>query len=349
VDDALGLSGAIKAEPQGRQLVAGPMTGRLHPVARRRGFGWVLAALATGAALAVPPVSAEAAVTLGSALATEPTGAISCIDPMTNRGCLAVQDVLPGHDLVAPFDGVIVRWRVRLGDGTEAQSVRIRVVRRVDADTFTAISSGGLESVPAGAGTYTFPAQLAIRGGDQLAIEGDSGTVIEWLAPAPGGRSFQYFPTPADGVNTGAPTTYNDFEYTFNVDVEPDCDSDGRGDETQDSSLFGGGCPPQDRTLTLDANKSKVKKGKTVTFLGQVNSSGDEPSCESGQTVELQRKKPTQADFATFDQVPTYATGDFSAKEKVKKTFDYRVQVAETATCHGQASNTEKVKVKKKK
>jgi hypothetical protein len=33
----------------------------------------------------------------------------------------------------------------------------------------------------------------------------------------------------------------------------------------------------------------------------------------------------------------------------VKKTFEYRAQVPETATCAGQTSNTEKVKVKKQK
>jgi hypothetical protein len=36
-------------------------------------------------------------------------------------------------------------------------------------------------------------------------------------------------------------------------------------------------------------------------------------------------------------------------REKVKKTFQYRAQVAETATCLGGLSNTEKVKVKKRK
>jgi hypothetical protein len=73
-------------------------------------------------------------------------------------------------------------------------------------------------------------------------------------------------------------------------------------------------------------------------------------ACQSGQTVELQRKKPSQAaTFTTVEQLQTDAAGNFSAKEKVKKTFEYRAQVGETATCLGGVSNTEKVKVKKKR
>jgi hypothetical protein len=103
------------------------------------------------------------------------------------------------------------------------------------------------------------------------------------------------------------------------------------------------------RTLTLDANKNKVKKGKKVTLSSQVNEIVRQGPCESGQTVQLQRKKPSQASFTTVEQLQTNAAGNFTTKEKVKKTFQYRAQVGETATCAGQTSNTEKVKVKKKK
>jgi lysophospholipase L1-like esterase len=109
------------------------------------------------------------------------------------------------------------------------------------------------------------------------------------------------------------------------------------------------GCLPKAaRTLTLDANKNKVKKGKKVTLSGQLNATGRQGVCESGQTVALQRKRPKQTTFVTFTQDQTDAQGNFSLKKKVKKTFEYRAQVAETDACLGQTSNTEKVKVKKK-
>ena len=70
--------------------------------------------------------------------------------------------------------------------------------------------------------------------------------------------------------------------------------------------------------------------------------------CRSAQSVDLQRKRPSQTTFSTVEQLQTDVVGSFTAKKKVKKTFEYRAQVAETATCAGQVSNTEKVKVKRK-
>jgi hypothetical protein len=105
---------------------------------------------------------------------------------------------------------------------------------------------------------------------------------------------------------------------------------------------------PADRILTLDANKNRVKKGRMVTLTGRLTEIVRQ-ACQSGQTVDLQRKKPSQAAFTTVEQLHTDAAGSFSARKKVKKTFQYRAQVAETATCAAGTSNTEKVKVKKTK
>jgi hypothetical protein len=107
--------------------------------------------------------------------------------------------------------------------------------------------------------------------------------------------------------------------------------------------------PDQARTLTLDANKNKVKKGKKVTLTGRLTELARQGECQATQTVELQRKKPSQSTFTTIEQLQTDSAGSFSAKEKVKKTFEYRAQVPETATCGEALSNTEKVKVKMKK
>jgi subtilisin-like proprotein convertase family protein len=104
-----------------------------------------------------------------------------------------------------------------------------------------------------------------------------------------------------------------------------------------------------DRALSLDANKNKVKEGKKVVLSGRIDAPANEAACEPGQAVELQRSKPTQSAFATFEQLQTDAAGNFSTKRKVKKTFEYRAQVGETATCDDGLSNIEKVKVKKAK
>jgi hypothetical protein len=131
--------------------------------------------------------------------------------------------------------------------------------------------------------------------------------------------------------------------------VEPDCDQDGLGDFAQDPSIFGGSCPARARTVILDANKNKVKKRKKVRLSGQVTELVRAGECQSAQTVELQRKRPKKSTFKTVQQLVTDASGSFSTKRKVKETFQYRAEVDPTAGCNGGVSNTEKVKVKKKR
>jgi hypothetical protein len=118
---------------------------------------------------------------------------------------------------------------------------------------------------------------------------------------------------------------------------------------------------PTPRAVSFDASKAKggkkagkdpllaVRKGRKARFSGDVSAPQDVAGCESNQTVELQRKKPKQASFTAFDQLQTDAAGNFSTKEKIKKTFEYRAILVETAACDDAASGTEKVKAKKKR
>ena len=150
-------------------------------VVRRFSLASLLTVAALIASAAFAAKSSHAAVTLGSDPLPPPNNnAFVCMTDQNDRGCLFVNDLIPGRQLVSPIDGVIVRWRASLNSNTTAQSIRIRVVRRLDASHFTVISSGDLEPVPAGAGSYIFPAQLAIRSGEQVAGEADSGTGIAW-------------------------------------------------------------------------------------------------------------------------------------------------------------------------
>ena len=103
------------------------------------------------------------------------------------------------------------------------------------------------------------------------------------------------------------------------------------------------------RSLTLDASKNKVKRGKPVTLSGRISASGRQGPCEAGQAVELQRKRPKKATFTSFAQVQADAQGAFSLKWRLKRPFEFRAQVAEADACSGAQSNTEKVKVKKKR
>ena len=108
------------------------------------------------------------------------------------------------------------------------------------------------------------------------------------------------------------------------------------------------GPAPAARSISLDASKRKVTKGKKVRLSGQIDATTNESGCEASQTVELQRVKKGSA-FKTFTTDQTDAAGDFAKKVKVKRTFRYRAELDETAACEDAVSNTKKVKAKPKK
>jgi DNA-binding beta-propeller fold protein YncE len=103
-----------------------------------------------------------------------------------------------------------------------------------------------------------------------------------------------------------------------------------------------GGEAKADRSLTIDANKGKVEKGKKVTISGQIDAPSNESGCEAGQSVEIQAKGQTLA------SVKTSANGQFTLTRKMKRTLVFQAQVSESAICVGAASNEEKVRVKRR-
>jgi hypothetical protein len=309
----------------------------------------LLCAGVTGLLVLTALVSADAgraAVTIGPTdTAAPPNGLTGCgADPCTFTNLSAT-----GLTLTAPFDGVIVRWRIRTANATATW--RLRTLRQTTFD-FPELFTGGAASdeeqvVPGG--ERTFETRIPIASGDLIGVDGPASATAPLAFRSISGASNRRVNPPLDEGESRSATGFGGgFVGLFNADVEPDCDSDGFGDETQDPSLFGGNCPIRGRILTLDANKNKVKKGKTVILSGLVTELTRQGECQAVQTVDLQRKKPSQSTFTTVEQLQTDTGGNFSTKRKVKKTFEYRAQVPETATCAGQTSNTEKVKVRKK-
>jgi hypothetical protein len=256
----------------------------------------VRALVLLGLALAASGWAAEsigATVTLGSDLATKPEdGATNCPNALGSRGCIAVNGVVPGRELAAPFGGVIVRWHLRLGAETAAQEVRIRVLRPVGA-TFKVISTGPFESIPAGAGKHAFPAALPIAAGDEVGIEGEAGRKIEWMAGLTGAEALLFHPEGEilDGTELVSPITesgFSDAEIAFNVEVESDCDHDGLGDETQDSDTSS--CRPAPPPALGQPNAPSHclvpnLKGKT---LKAAKKRARKANCRIGQVKELE-------------------------------------------------------------
>jgi hypothetical protein len=94
----------------------------------------------------------------------------------------------------------------------------------------------------------------------------------------------------------------------------------------------------QTRSITLHANKKKVKQGKNVVLSGAVTS--PDPGCAAGQTVTIATQAGAVATAATA------ADGSYSAKLPVTKAATFQATVGTTAICDDATSAPTKVKVK---
>jgi hypothetical protein len=289
----------------------------------------------------VVPAPAGAATQIGEVFPPE-----SICGPMTpmNPPVTFLQTTSPGNQYAAPFEGVITSWSFLAS--ASPPDLKLKIARPTGGNNYTTIGESTFRIPDAQElNTYT-DVQIPVEGGDVIGFtvraNGDCGRTGPMMAAGYGTSNLdQDVPPGEEAEYTPVPL----IQESVAAGLEPDCDSDGAGDETQDASVAS--CHP--RALTLDANKNKVKKGKRVRLSGQLSEIGQGGSCVANQPVELQRKKPSKTEFTTVEQLQTNAAGGFSTKEKVKKTFEYRVQALETATCGAADSNTEKVKAKKPK
>jgi large repetitive protein len=114
--------------------------------------------------------------------------------------------------------------------------------------------------------------------------------------------------------------------------LEPDCDGDGFGDETQDSEIFSCDDSPPDTTILKGPQDKTKKKTATFEFSGSDARAiaGFECSldgaaftaCTSPHTVKVKKGKHTFSvravdDSANIDASP--ATDDWKVKRKKKK------------------------------
>ena len=298
-----------------------------------------------GAGVLCAPGAAFGAATIGGDTSTPAPGIAGC-SIITTESCTFVQDVDPTAPVTAPFDGVIVRWRVR-GNSFGAQE-SLRVVQAAGGVSYTGVATGPAETVLPGV-ENVFSASIPIQQGQGIGIDvpGAAGTPRIETRNVAGATNWSWYPTRLGDNETGARNgfTMND-QLALNATIEPDCDRDGLGDETQDDDLFS--CALHTRSVVTEVSKGKVRKGKKVVLSGEVSVPGNESRCEAGQTVELQRRKLAETSFTTFAQVQSDPAGVFSTKLKMKKTSIFRAVVTATPDCTAAESQPDSVKVKRK-
>ena len=237
-----------------------------------------LASVSIVAAVAAPSV-ASASVTIGGDIAV--TGAPIQCDPGGGTVCELAQLSLAGAQTEAPFNGVVVRWRVNGASGPLA----LRVLRAAVGFNHTFVSTSGL-ATPATTGVATFPTRQPINAGDHVGIEVGPSSKVSSSAPSPAGASAAVWPATPDG-SAAAPLVTGDAVFAYNADVEPDADGDGFGDETQDqcpaNASTPGPCPPAaplgttpapDTTppaLSASGRRAKLSKRGSVSFFVMSN------------------------------------------------------------------------------
>src|SRR5512144_924868 len=190
--------------------------------------------MAAFAALAAKP--SHAAVTIGSNLADDANEYLNCGG---TSSCTVRQRNLPASatasgGLVAPIDGVVVRWRIRVGDNTGP--VALRIIRFSVFPIGNTGAGTGPTEYPALNQISTYDVRLPISGGndvlpgDQVGIDccianfyafhrfsfGSGWTFDDWRPPL------------VDNAQPRRPDeSFGDVGLLINADIEPDCDADG--------------------------------------------------------------------------------------------------------------------------
>jgi hypothetical protein len=289
---------------------------------------WV--AVAVGLVGLAVPASAGAATQIGE---TFPPGGSSC-----GVAATVLQVGSPGNQYAAPEPGVITSWSFRASGALVPTGLKLKVGRPAGGNDFTIVGESPPKNPVANSlNTYT-DVRIPVQQGDVLGYFNETNGTC--------GRSTPGYLFRIRGGDQPPGTTLpygieqSNFQINFSATLEPDCDSDGFGDETQDPELSPiPACDPNAPETTITGGpknvvKTKKKRAKvTFTFAssepGTFECSLDGAPftpCSSPSThkVKAGRRKPKNHTFqvraidAAGNADPAPAADEFKAKRKKK-------------------------------
>ena len=156
-----------------------------------------LTALAAAAAsLAAAPAALAQTSTVGSTNGT-PTMNICVL----GFNCTYINFSAGKPTDVVKRTGTVTSWS--LNAGSQGGQVRLRVLRPAAGGNFKAIRSSVLRTVST-TGLNTFPAHLAVKKGDVLALSNDSSGIYMAQSPT---STIRYFSNPFSEGSTGQPNS----------------------------------------------------------------------------------------------------------------------------------------------
>ena len=275
------------------------------------------------ATVALPASPAGAATQVGQTI--EPTGNCS---PRTR-----IQSASPADQYVMPFAGVITSWSFQSNDAGGASPLKVKIARRAGGNNFTIVAQSDFEFIPDADALLTFPTRLSVQAGDLLGLHSEPPSVFLCTATnaAYGIHEGGFGIDTAPGL-TAAFTPVAGQQLDVSVQLEPDCDNDGFGDETQDSDLTPCDTSPPDTQITSGPKAKTKKKQATFEFTGTDARAvtgfecsldgGAFAACTSPHTVKVKKGKHTfsvRAADTNGNRDGTPATYDWKVKKKKKK------------------------------
>lgn len=220
---------------------------------------YLLASLVSAALIAMSTSPAGASVTIGQ---TDPslTPMAACVG--VNPQDMAQPSVTSGDSYVVPADGTITSWSHNAYNGAN-QNVSLKVWRLISGTSYQVV--GHNSETFSGPGLISFSGiSVPVQAGDVLGLNAGIGGSVDCMFPAPGDTMlYANASNTPDGQTTNF-TTVPDRRPNISAVVEPDCDKDGLGDQTQDTDLSS--CAPG--TTTSPAPGGATCKGKLATIVG---------------------------------------------------------------------------------
>jgi Ca2+-binding RTX toxin-like protein len=197
-----------------------------------------LASLAVAMLVAAIPPGAGAATQIGQTF--EPVN--TCTSDHTE-----LQSTSPGGQYAAPTAGVITSWSFE-ADSIPPESLKFKVGRPAGGGAFTITGESGLVT-PVAEQLNSYLIRIPVQAGDIIGLYSDGIGVCVRMDDA-----YSLHTVPGD-VPPGTTETFGEvpgLQLDVSALLEPDCDQDGLGDETQDGNVPCG----------------KVCKGEPVTIVG---------------------------------------------------------------------------------
>jgi hypothetical protein len=262
---------------------------------------------------------------------------------------------VPGTPSYETPHGVLTSWRFHSSGDLAAGAVRLKIFRYVGNGSslvFKVLAESSLKTLDPDT-SYDFKERIPVDQGDLLGLTAVGDAEIGITVPGtPQNRLAQFGGGDIAPGQTGTATiAWPDLRPSVAATVEPDADSDGFGDETQDK------CPvdPTTQELCRFSFGKLHRNRKRGTALLPVKVPGAGTLTLRGKGAAAQKVKASSAAGASARAWASARTVKLLVKPKGKKrrklakTGKLKLKLAFTYTPAGGVPNTRSVKVKLKK